>query len=212
MLCECGEREATVHEVVIKDGVVIERHLCDRCAAQQGVGASTGLPVTELIGKFIMAQQGQQAPQEGMAAPQAAIMVAGRGPACPKCGLAYEVFKRTGLLGCPACYAAFESRLGPLLERAHEGACTHVGKVPRRALSECRAAGDPAAIAILGTMEQRAERLSLLRTKLAEAVRSEQYERAAALRDELTRLEGPGGGPAETRGPGPGDGGGGGVA
>ena len=187
MLCECGEREATVHEVVVHKGKTIERHLCDACAAKQGLGSSSQDQFQELVGQFMASH--------AVGPEQPTVVTANRGPACKSCGLTYEAFKHSGLLGCPACYEAYESRLAPLLERAHEGACAHVGKVPKRALADCRQHGDKEARALLGSMRQRAERIELLRTKLAEAVRAEQYERAAAIRDELESLAGSGGAP-----------------
>jgi len=177
MLCDqCGEREATNHEVVIKGGQTLERHLCDQCASQAGMGASTqSVPVTELVSQYVFSKQGGK--------PAGA-----EEPACTGCGMGYGEFKRTGLVGCSACYESFADRLNPLLERAHEGAATHVGKVPRRALAELREGGEESAEAILGTLEQRAERIETIRRRLDEAVKAEQYERAAALRDELDKL------------------------
>src|SRR5262249_10323786 len=107
--------------------------------------------------------------------------------ACPKCGTTYVEFRQSGLLGCADCYSAFEAQLGPLLERAHEGASHHVGKVPRRALSGGRTGGSRPE-AILGDAAQRAGRITALRKQLDEAVQAEQYERAAALRDELRKM------------------------
>ena len=37
MRCDRCENEATVHETLIKDGVPVERNLCESCAAQSGV-------------------------------------------------------------------------------------------------------------------------------------------------------------------------------
>ncbi len=192
MLCECGEREATIHEVIIQNGKKIERHLCEKCAAKAGIDAQPHVPINELITKYIMSQPGA-AP--GIKAAAAAFAGGGlTAPvevSCPTCATRFGEFKQSGLLGCPNCYKAFESRLAPLLERAHEGGSHHVGKMPRRALSDSRAgaaSGRPAIESILGTLEERSERLSALRRQLAEAVEGEQYERAAKLRDEIRRI------------------------
>ncbi len=186
MLCEnCGQREATIHEVLIKGGSKIEQHLCEACAQQAGVQAKGSPPISELITKYMMSPGKAQAGE----AP----------PACPSCGLGYADFRQSGLLGCPGCYDAFESRLGPLLERAHEGGGRHVGKVPRRALAE-RRDGGAGVERLLGDARNRAERLESLRKQLADAVEGEQYERAARLRDELRQAatfeDEPGGGAA----------------
>ena len=103
--------------------------------------------------------------------------------------MSYAHFKKHGLLGCPACYQTFVERLGPMIERAHEGACNHVGKVPQRALKSCQTATDQNRIeTLLGDVRQREERLETLRQRLAKSINNEEYERAAMLRDELTRL------------------------
>jgi len=90
--------------------------------------------------------------------------------ACPSCGLTWSEFREHSLLGCPDCYVAFEKQLGSLLERIHEGATHHVGKAPANQKLDV------------------AQRLTHLRKNLAEALRAEQYERAARLRDELLSL------------------------
>lgn len=192
MLCEnCQQREATIHEVLIKGGAKVERHLCEACAQQAGVNAAGSPPISALISKYMMSPKSD--PPETPAA-------------CPSCGLGYAEFRQSGLLGCPACYDAFETRLGPLIERAHEGGSGHVGKIPRRALSHRQAEGRDVE-AILGDARSRAERLESIRKQLADAVECEQYERAARLRDELRRLasisghasvEGDEGAPAES--------------
>jgi protein-arginine kinase activator protein McsA len=76
-----------------------------------------------------------------------------------------------------------------MIERAHEGGFSHVGKVPKRALDTCKGTGDPSRIeSLLGDIRQREERLELLRQRLAKSIHDEEYEQAAMLRDELTRL------------------------
>ncbi len=91
---------------------------------------------------------------------------------CGECGLAFGDFQQQGRLGCPACYTAFLSELLPLLRQIH-GQVEHTGRAsgPRR-----RAA----------TPERKLERL---RAALESAVRAEDYERAATLRDEIRALE-----------------------
>lgn len=93
--------------------------------------------------------------------------------ACASCGLTYAAFRGRGRLGCPACYDTFRPALEPLLEKIH-GDRAHVGKAPVDGSSRDRGA----------------ERLvSGLRKKLQDAIRQENYELAASLRDELRRAE-----------------------
>lgn len=111
---KCG-KTATVHLTEITDGQKIEKHLCEQCAASEGV--TLKLPISQLLEDFIL----QSAPSE----------IADK--TCQVCGMSFSKFRTKGLLGCPNDYDAFEEALEPLLSRAHEGATQHIGKVPRRA-------------------------------------------------------------------------------
>lgn len=92
---------------------------------------------------------------------------------CPFCGIQVDEFRKTGRLGCSQCYAHFEPQLRGLLRRLH-GSPQHVGKLYMSAGSD---AGD------------RIARLSAMRRRLKRAVETEDFERAAELRDEIHELE-----------------------
>ena len=91
---------------------------------------------------------------------------------CDRCGMSFLEFRHGGLLGCPHDYEAFTAALNPLLERAQEGASHHVGKVPTHA----------------GGDEKRQGELLRLRAELKEAVRREEYEQAARIRDKIKEM------------------------
>ncbi|NJL31761.1 MAG: excinuclease ABC subunit B [Phycisphaerales bacterium] len=150
----------------IEKGKKIQEHLCDFHAAQAGlVKQALPKPINELLSNFVKVHSGQLQAATGGETP------------CGSCGMTWAEFREHSLLGCPLCYTNFEEQLGPLLERAHEGATHHIGKVPRRA----------------GADEHRQQRLLAMRKRLAEAVAAEDYELAARLRDEIRQYE-------ETRG------------
>lgn len=160
--CDRCENEATVHEVVIRNGEKAEKHLCESCAREEGVAGAAHAPISDLITKFVISQaKGEKAP----------VKVG----VCGSCGMTFADFKQHGVLGCPECYAAFEAQLGSMIERAHEGATHHIGKSPKR----------------MGGSAGRHERITALRKQLNEAITAEQYERAAALRDQLLHVEKP---------------------
>jgi protein arginine kinase activator len=190
MKCDQCEQEATVHELRVVNGKKVERHLCQKCARKQGIDIpQASISVPELIEKYMQhaVQAAKEAKSETPAAKPAPVKTA----SCPSCATTYVEFRQTGLLGCSDCYAAFEAQLGPLLERAHEGGAHHVGKMPRRALAGGRTGETPPGgrlASVLGDAAQRAGRISALRKQLDEAVQAEQYERAAAIRDELRKL------------------------
>ena len=93
----------------------------------------------------------------------------GGGRQCDTCGMTESELRRTGRAGCSACYQNFSDILVPYIKKLH-GAAAHVGAAP------APADGQPSPI-------------EGLRTRLTEAVRAENYEEAARLRDEIQRLE-----------------------
>lgn len=164
MFCQiCKKNEATIHLTEITNGQRREMHLCQNCAVEQGVTAKAQMSINELLSSLLAA-----APAEG------------HGPAdiqddlaCPTCGQTLDLFRKEALLGCPNDYEVFEKALLPLIEKAHSGATTHNGKVPTRAPSD--------------TVKQ--TKILSLRQKLDEAVKAEDYETAAKLRDEISELD-----------------------
>lgn len=171
--CDLCDAEATVHETIIVDGKAQVRRLCERHAAEVG-----------LTSHGTLASQPSGSAQVVLLSRPASPSIK-----CESCGLSFAAFRQHGLLGCPSCYEAFEDKLSPLIERAHQGGTHHIGKTPKRLLAEAKAGDVEAVERVLGGARERAERLALLRKQLEESLSLEQYERAAALRDELRRFE-----------------------
>jgi len=165
VLCDqCGERQASIHLTQIVDNSVTTAHLCEQCAAEQGVktgGPGAALPLAGFLGST---------------GPGAAAVLAGGADAgsCSFCGASLQDFRDTGRLGCPECYAAFETQLRELLRRIH-GASQHVGRLYLAA-----AAPDATEVPKL---------LAVLRERLRRAVETENFELAAELRDRIRGLE-----------------------
>ncbi|HVZ94125.1 MAG TPA: UvrB/UvrC motif-containing protein [Phycisphaerales bacterium] len=176
--CDRCEREATVHEMVIRHGKQVEKHLCERCAREEGIAIPAAPSIQDVVKQFVVGQAAAAAAASGAAPATPATQT--KSPTCASCGLTFAEFRQSGLLGCPECYKTFEAQIGPLLERAHEGGTHHTGKVPTRG----------------GTAPDPHQRIAKLRKELLDAVAAEQYERAARLRDQLLHTE-PGAGEAE---------------
>jgi protein arginine kinase activator len=165
MQCQlCNKRTATIHLTEITDGVRSEMHICEQCAAEQGIASQSQMSINELLGQLLAAQ-----PSDDEIFGQAGEQEA----ACPSCGFTLARFRKEGMLGCPHDYEVFEAALLPLIERAHNGGTRHCGKVPSRTPSASR----------------KLLQLSHLRQQLEEAVRQEDYERAAGLRDQIKHIE-----------------------
>lgn len=157
----CGKNEASIHLTQIQSNEMTTRHLCEPCAAALGLDA--GGPAAAAPLADFLAQMGKAIGAEATA-------TAGT---CPACGLTLADFKRTGRLGCSRCWSAFEGSLRGLLRKLH-GGTQHVGRVYLSA--------DP-------SQSDRAQRVTALRRSLQRAVDEEDFERAAALRDQIRRLE-----------------------
>ena len=93
------------------------------------------------------------------------------GPSCPACGFTRQNLGKTGRLGCPVCYDTFGKTIEEAVGGMQRGP-RHIGKVPRRLMGEITAARER------GQVEK----------ALGEAIRAEQYEEAARLRDRLRSL------------------------
>ena len=102
---------------------------------------------------------------------------------CDDCGMTWQEFKDTGLLGCMKDYDIFIQRLEKVIKSAQQGAGHHTGKSPRSSGGE---SGDDS-----HAVQLRKSELSRLKKQLARAVESESYEEAAKLRDQIQSLQQP---------------------
>ena len=90
---------------------------------------------------------------------------------CPNCGMTISQFAQNGRIGCPKCYETFEKELAPTISRVH-GRAAHVGRAPAKFREKI----------------DLKRRIESLENEQREAVRGENYERAAEIRDEPKKL------------------------
>ena len=91
--------------------------------------------------------------------------------ACPNCKMTASEFKKNGRFGCSTCYETFNSILQDALKKIQPGN-EHTGKVPQRLVP-------------LITAKREIEKL---KKDLSEAIKQEEYEQAAKLRDQIKDL------------------------
>ncbi len=164
MQCQiCNKNDATIHLTEITDGKRAELHICENCAAEQGIAVKSHIPVNELLSGLLAAQ-----PSDDDLSAQAQQQVQ-----CPHCGLTLAQFHKEGVLGCPYDYEVFEKSLLPLIEKAHNDKTTHCGKLPSKTPKDTK----------------KQVKLLNLRQQLDAAVQSEDYELAAKLRDKINKIE-----------------------
>jgi protein arginine kinase activator len=165
MMCQkCNERPATVHFTKIIGAEKSGYHLCEQCAKEQGgffAKAAHPFDFNQLLSGLLNMES-----SPGFTAPTPTSM------RCDTCGMSYAQFTEMGRFGCPKCYDSFASRLDPLLRRIQNNTA-HTGKVPVRT----------------GEQVKFRKNMDRLRKELQQAIASEQFERAATLRDEIRTLE-----------------------
>ena len=94
------------------------------------------------------------------------------GAECPACGATMRELVKEGRVGCAACYRTFEAQLAPSI-RAMHGNATHTGRTPQKHAAK----------------KERSTRLTALREALQAAIATEDFEKAATLRDEIRALQ-----------------------
>lgn len=161
MLCQlCKKREATVHIKEIINDKVTELHLCQDCAEKKGLTESLFVSGS-IFANLITGLDFLESP-----------LGLKKEARCPGCGVSYDEVMSKGKMGCSFCYDTFGDYLSPILERVH-GRIVHRGKVPER----------------IKTKDRLEKTIYNLRLKLEEAIKKEEYEQAAQIRDKIRELK-----------------------
>lgn len=167
MLCDdCRKRPAVVHLTKMVNNKKYEKNLCEQCANNMGeteIAIEPKYSIHNLLAGLLNFEPGTGA----MVTKKAGMM-----PLCDNCGMSYAEFSRSGRLGCSLCYNQFSQQLDPLLRRV-QGGTQHAGKVPSR---------------IGGTL-MLINKIDLLRQDLQKHISSEEFEKAAVIRDQIKQLE-----------------------
>jgi protein arginine kinase activator len=190
MLCQqCQKRIANVHYTQIINGKKVELYLCEQCMNEKG---QLGIGLQLNFGDFLwgLHSLGGNISFQQLDRPEEVR--------CPVCNMSFSEFSKTGRLGCSNCYKVFRNELNPILRRIH-GTIEHKGKVPGKGVR-----GTPEkienAISTQASVkneeavkpEASCNELERLKNELSEAIKREEYEKAAVLRDKIKELEGTG--------------------
>ena len=158
MRCDvCQSKEATVFLTQIVEGKMQKVNLCESCSKEKGVNDPTGFQLADLLMGLGAAQDIDKNPGSQK---------------CPVCGFTQADFKKTGRLGCSACYGVFADGLSGMLKNMHKGTA-HTGKSP----------------AAFHKIREHSVMMKSLQDRLNQAVAAEEYERAADLRDQIRKIE-----------------------
>ncbi len=165
MKCDiCGKFDATIHLTEVVNEQVTKLHICEVCAKQKSDEMQSHFGLADLLAGLV---EGAESLDGGAGVPGLV------GRKCARCGSTYGDFQASGRIGCGKCYETFAKSLSGLLRKIH-GSDRHVGKMPfTKEIS----------------VEQR-ETLKRLKDELKQLVMSEEFEKAALVRDRIRELEG----------------------
>lgn len=165
MLCQsCYKNQANTHIKKIINGKLTEYRLCEECAAKLGYGnifSGFDLNFDNFLGSFFKNQlNDKQSVLENDVS------------CCPKCGSTLEDISRTGKIGCSKCYDVFYNSLIGSIKRIH-GNTVHTGK-----MAEC-----------VSEDKKLKVKMEKLKKDMQIAIKEQNFERAAQIRDEVKKLE-----------------------
>ena len=162
MLCEkCHKNTATTHIRTVINGVVTEQNLCGYCAAMGGYSKFVNNGFASMLSSLFGDELATGRIKEIK---------------CDCCNTSFSDIAESGKMGCSECYSAFKNKLIPYLKRVH-GTTEHIGKKLKDKGSNL--------VVLSETTE-----VEKLRAELLDAIKSEEFEKAALLRDEIRRMEG----------------------
>lgn len=169
-ICQsCKKARATVHltEIDPDNNQPHEMHLCEQCASNSAPAhkPQAASQPAKFTTSLISINMQSTKPRSGA-----------RRLVCSTCGMSLQEFRLKGRFGCPHCYEVFEDNLASLLEKVH-GANKYVGPSPA-------AAPRPKQAVIAFEQE-----LLDLKRRLGKAVKAENYEEAARIRDRIQEVE-----------------------
>lgn len=162
MLCQkCQKRVANIQftQIINNDKHVI--FLCEHCARDEGkYNFASPLSINDFFSGIMGFPYMASVPQQT------------KDLVCDKCEMSYEEFKKVGKLGCSNCYKVYGDKLVPLLRRLH-GNIQHHGKVPSKVSNSVKVSKE----------------IEKLKEQLDTAIKNEEYEKAATIRDQIRSLE-----------------------
>lgn len=162
MFCQnCKKQKATTFIKRNINGQVSEIALCSDCARKLNA-AQLPFNFGSLFGGLLL-------DLDSPAVANAAIET------CPVCGSTFADIANSGKVGCTECYEIFEDKLLPTIRRMHAGT-THKGKSP----GSCSIK--------IPVGDSKTDRISALKSELSKAIETQNFERAAELRDQINEL------------------------
>ncbi len=163
---ECKKNIATVFLTKISSDEVSKVQLCDECANRMEE-TTEAANLIAFLPQILSGLQGMEDQHliEDVLSCEPVI--------CEFCGTSFNDFQKMGFVGCAECYRAFDEKLVAVLLDFQE-ATEHIGKIPGKASESAKLR----------------KRLVELERFLERQIAEEEYESAAAVRDQIREIEG----------------------
>lgn len=172
MLCnKCKKREATTHVKSVVNGEYEEYMLCSECASALGYNNMWGdfsTDFSSILGSFF-----------SNALPERSVTTR-----CPVCKSTFHDIQTSSKVGCAKCYEVFYSDLMPSIRRIHSNT-THNGKRP----PQIAKLNSPVNESVQDDNTSKSSKIETLKAQLEEAVKEQNFELAAELRDKIKEME-----------------------
>lgn len=172
MLCQkCKQNNASSHIHYVRNGVVRDMYLCDTCANELKKENSFDNDFFKMLSTLFNNNYDLQGETNKVLK-------------CDCCNTTFSEIRRTGKIGCANCYKVFEGQLLPIISRIHSNN-VHTGK-------SVESVGDnPTDFAEtdVDAVDEKQQQIDRLKLELSDAIKNEEYEKAAVLRDEIRSLE-----------------------
>jgi len=160
MNCDfCGFREAVIHIHQIMGNKKKKLHLCEQCASEKGISNIHDKMEVDIANLFANLFE------TGKSARSLEKTV------CKACGTTYDQFNKSNVFGCNDCYSEFAKLLRFKMKKM-AGSKPYTGKVPSKLQSYKVLFID----------------IAKLKNRLEEAIKNEDYEKAASIRDEINSI------------------------
>ncbi len=161
MKCDkCKVNEACYHSTLVVNGEVRSTHLCEHCAAKEGVFNKRYNSIFDefrSLTNFLGFDDFDD-------------------KVCPACHWSLNKFKSYGVLGCPECYNAFEEEVDDIVKRIQPYAEHKVDNIEFRVEEKKQELG-------------KGQELIKLKSELQQAIKEERYEDAGAINKKIKKLE-----------------------
>lgn len=206
--CEWDD-DATVFFSYIENGKIVKVNLCKHCANEKGITDPTSYQLIDVLQG--LGEESASPSAKGLSGDSPLDELI-----CEKCGFTQSDFKKTGRFGCAHCYQVFSEGLENLLEAMHKKT-EHIGKVPSffddnkktepvsvsaeinelddlnfdfDTVEEMDSIGEPFGVeSPIDSAEPPEVKIAELKDQLDLAISEEDYEEAARIRDEISKLD-----------------------